>query len=59
MDDNLGYMREATTNSFLPLINNILGQTDLHYSKETMLPAWYSYAMRKRAPYKEVLNKWC
>ncbi len=35
-----------------------IGQTDVHFSKETMLPAWFSYAMRKRAPYREVIDKW-
>ncbi len=36
----------------------ILGQTDMHYSKETILPASYCYALRRNAPYREEFNKW-
>ena len=35
-----------------------LGQTDLHYSRETSHAAWYAYAMRSRAPYKEKFDQW-
>ncbi len=30
----------------------------MHVSKETMIPSWYAYPMRKRAPYKEEFDKW-
>ena len=39
-------------------IGSLTGETDLHYSKDRIYPHWFCYAMRERAPYKELINKW-
>jgi hypothetical protein len=36
----------------------IVGQTDLHYAREGILPSYYGYVMRKKAPYQANVNKW-
>ena len=39
-------------------IGSLTGETDLHFSKDRIYPHWFCYAMRERAPYKELINKW-
>ncbi len=34
------------------------GASDFHFAKEGILPSWWAYAMRKRAPYRPAVNKW-
>ena len=36
----------------------LIGQTDLHFSREGMYPSWYGYVMRQKAPFKEDIDKW-
>ena len=34
------------------------GQTDIHFSKEEIYPQWFAYAMREKAAFKEIIDKW-
>ena len=36
----------------------LAGQTDIHFSKEGIYPSFWGYAMRKKAPFKEDIDKW-
>ena len=51
---HLSTIRQEKTNEQITLA----GQTDIHFSKEGIYPSFWGYAMRKKAPFKEDIDKW-